>query len=648
MAVKTRDEMKKYAMELCLPLMERTARRRLRHVKTLVNDSAGYNITFLEAFCRPLWGIGPILAEDGPYYLNIEGRKQEVCQWIRQVLLDGVTAESEFSWDRYRDCISPSHFANQVKTELAGLMLGIFLARKKLWEPFSEEERRRIADWVYGVNRQAYAQVWDCNHIWFVILNLTILKRLGFTYPETEDILSLGLDRLDKMYIGGGFYQDGKFGRFDYYNAWAMQTYPLLWIMAADETFPRYKERRELYKSRTEELLPYFAHLFDETGCHIPFGRSLAYRFAASCIFPIAVYSGCRISPGLARRVTLKNISFFQENAMLDQGVLPPGFLYEAPQAVENYTSDGGAYWCVKAFLALLLPEGHQFWSASDEELPAEIAPFFIDTDCPYIHMPVSGEPGNGVVLYNNTAHYFQDQMKTQFFLDMAGFYSKFAYHSRAGFGISTRDSVSYDGMISLATPDRSMESHRFGFEDLGVQGGFYRSRHIPFANDPSTKITTWLLPLPHGVHVRVHLVRLSRSYRVREGGFTVPMPDDYKEISIVEDSASVSSVRYRSVLRPYDTTAKTLGVQAVHPGMHLLEPAAFYPGYETEPLEPGKYLFVCACGFEGGRSAGGMPEVVIYDDTVSVMLEGRTYSLHVKPANKKSSPKAKKMKESG
>lgn len=78
------------------------------------------------------------------------------------------------------------------------------------------------------------------------------------------------------------------------------------------------------------------------------------------------------------------------------------------------------------------------------------------------------------------------------------------------------------------------MESHRFGFEDLGVRDGFYCSRHIPFANDPSTEISTWLLPLPHGAHVRAHLVKLSQPYRVREGGFTVPMPDDFKDAATI------------------------------------------------------------------------------------------------------------------
>lgn len=627
MAINTRDEMKRYALELCVSLMERTAKRRLAHEKTLVNDSAGYVISFLESFCRPLWGIGPILAEDGPFSIRVDGQEVDVCRWIRQVLLEDITPGGEFSWDKDRACIDPVSFCNQTKTELAGLLLGIWFARQHLWEPYTWEEKERIAGWIHQVNQKAYAQVWDCNHVWFVVLNLTILKKLGFVYEDTMDIIREGLSRMDAMYEGGGFYRDGKFGRFDYYNPWAMHTYPLLWCMVAGEDFPGQREFLEKTRRRVEEFLPYYVHAFDETGCHIPFGRSLAYRFAASCLFPAAVCSGCHVSPGLARGITLKNISYFQENARLEEGVLPPGFLYSAPQTVENYTSDGGAYWCTKAFLALLMPEDHPFWTAPEESLPAERGPFRVTPENPRIRMILAGEPGEGVVLYNNTAHYLQDHKKTQFFLDMAGFYSKFAYHSRAGFGISTRDSVSFDGTISLTTPDGSLESHRFGFEDLGEQNGFLVSRHFPFSNDPATWIVTWLLPLKGSLHVRVHQVALGQKYVVREGGFTLPLPDDFKRVRCEDKGLSIASREQETVLWNFDTIPKNLRTVQVHPGMHLLEPCAYYPGWETDVLEPGNYLFVSVFDF---RPTGGkertMPQVEIRDGKAAVHYEGKTF----------------------
>ena len=72
--INSRNELANYAMEICLPLIERTAERRLAFTKTEVNDGAGYLLTFVEAFCRPLWGIAPIIKESNEdFYINIRG-----------------------------------------------------------------------------------------------------------------------------------------------------------------------------------------------------------------------------------------------------------------------------------------------------------------------------------------------------------------------------------------------------------------------------------------------------------------------------------------------------------------------------------------------------------------------------------------------
>lgn len=517
MELVTREDLAGYALELVIPLMERTAERRLSSYRTEVNDTAGYNLTFAENFCRPLWGIAPVLKEsEGPIYLNVRGEKVEVCGWIRGVLSEAAAEKGAYSW-RIAEGQEPSSYYNQLKTELAGLMIGILIARQKLWEPYEEQEKQRIASWVYEVNRMAYREVWDCNHIWFIVLNLTVLKALGYSFEETDLMVEKGLERLDRMDAGSGFCQDGQFGRFDYYGPWAMHLYPLLWCMAAEGIYEDCKRRKRAYQRRTEVFLAYYSHMFDSNGCNIPFGRSLSYRFAASALFPAAVLSGCRVSCGLARRILFQNINYFRENAVLTEGILPPGFLYSAPQAVEGYTSDGGAYWCTKAFLALLMPENHAFWTAAEEPMPSERGPFFCETGHPKIHMPISCDRYGALTLYNNTAHYMQNHKKTQWFLDMAGFYSKFAYHSRAGFGISTRDSVSIDNMISLVTPDGAMESHRFGFEDLGGSDGdikiapypiFQRSGYPDHLMDRDSSGGTGCADTPGGAESGVHRQR--------------------------------------------------------------------------------------------------------------------------------------------
>lgn len=630
MKIETRQQLQEFAMQLCLPLMERTAQRRLRHTFGDVNDSAGYLLGFVEAFCRPLWGIAPLLDTPGRYHIRIHGQEVEVCAWLRECLLDAVDPASPYNWNRAAGMDEASYY-NQMKTELAGLMVGLYFARGTLWDPFTPAQKKRIADWVYDINRHAYDVVWDCNHIWFIVLCLTVLKKFGFVYPRTESILQDSLDRLDRMYVGGGFYQDGKFGRFDYYNSWAMHTYPLLWSLIADESFSGYADRCRSYRQRTEALLPYYTHVFDTNGCHVPFGRSLTYRFAAACLLPVASAAGCRYHPGKLRALTLRNIRFFAENAELRDGILPPGFLYEAPQVVETYTSDGGAYWCSKAFLALLLPENHPFWTVPEPPVPAAKDDFLVHTACPRIHMPLTGNARCGVTLYNNTAHYLQDGKKTQWFLDMAGYYSKFAYHSRAGFGLSTRDEVSPDNMIVLLTPDGSLESHRFGFEDLGCkwEGRLLLSRHFPFANDAGTRIETAVLILSPESHLRVHLVHLAQSYRVREGGFCVPLPTDERQVRTDADTALIKANGWCSALKVSATVPVHTGVHNLTPGMNLMAPMASCPLWETDVLQPGTYVFATAFSAASDESVS-FPDFCLDGSRLTLCRNGEPCELDI------------------
>ena len=529
--LKTRDDVKQYAVRICVSMLGRTANRRAAGIRPQVIDQLGYVPTFLEEFCRPIWGLSAVLREmEGDFTLMIQGCPVPLCQWVRETLIQGVTPGSPGSWDTDRACIGEHFFAFQNLTELAGLLMGMVFAREKLWDPIPQAEQKRIADWVYACCEGECAHMAGNNHVWFPLFCLLALKRLGHVYPQTDAFLLAGMEKLESMYINQGWYQDGDFGRFDYYAAWSMHTYPLMWCLLEDASFPDAALWREKYLRRTEQFLPHYLHWFDADGAHVAFGRSLAYRFAASCVFPLAVLCGCRFDPGLAREVTLRNITYFQENAVHEADVLPPGYLYNAPGLVENYTSDGGAYWCAKTFLCLLMEPEHPFWIAPAGRLPIEQGAYLVRPAVEKIRLAVGGTLDSGVTLYNNVCQYYQFGRYCTPFNDMAGYYNKFAYNSRAGFALSTRDRTSCDSMISLSTADESMHSHRWGFTDLGEKSGAMLSVHTPFSNDPGSFIVTALLPMGKGFHARLHRVVLSQPYRVTEGGFSVGQWDDFCE----------------------------------------------------------------------------------------------------------------------
>ncbi len=622
----TREEIKQYAIDICIPLMERNAKRMQNGEYALKPDAVGYIPAFLENFCRPFWGLAPILAQGEKLYLTVDGKRVSVSDYMRSVLRRGF-AEDGTDWESYKPYFGAYSYENQNITELAGLLIGIWFARKQLWDPIEKAERDRYANALYQMALSAFDHSWPNNHYWFPLFAVTVLKRLGYDFSETERMLRDGLDFLDKLYLGEGWYADGAFGRFDYYEAWSLHMYPLLWTLIADESFTDYEKHKTEYIRRTNKFLDFYTHWFDADGAQVPFGRSLSYRFAASSLFPVAVMAGCDIDPGLAGRILAKNIAYFKENCKLeDCGILPEGYLYQAYGVVEGYTSDGGAYWCCKSFLSLLMDGDHPFWQTDRAKLPIEKGDFLVKPTHGDIHLVFSGSNGM-VTMYNNTTQYYQDHMHSHHFGDMRSWYGKFAYHSASGFGCGVPDVVSRDSMIELTTADRAMTSHRLGFEDLGYDGDFLHSIHTPFSNDANTTIETWILPL--GVsHVRIHKVTLSQPYCVSEGGFSLGRWDDYCPVTVTKGGITVENRELYSSVSAAATADIEYIAAGIQPNYHLYAPLAAYPMYQTkESLKRGVYIFAAVFTIDRIKNKGNdLPKIQICDNMVSVAdIKGET-----------------------
>ncbi|MBQ7321006.1 MAG: DUF2264 domain-containing protein [Clostridia bacterium] len=621
--LKTRSDVIAYAKKICIPMLEAAAERRLSHRPCEVVDTIGYVPSQLEELFRPFWGIAPILRDGERLRITVRGEKKDVGEWLREVLVTGTDGDSEFAWDTNGKFVGLHAFCFQNITEIAGLLVGMYFAKAQTWDLLTCEEQRRVADWIYSASRELCIHIAGNNHIWFPLLCLLVLKRFGFEYPDTDRFLREGMDALDAMYIGNGWYSDGAFGRIDYYEAWSMHTYPLLWCLIEDASWEGYPEWRQKYLDRAALFLKDYVKFFDVSGAHPPFGRSLAYRFAAVAPFGLAIAAGADFDAALAKTVTLRNISYFEENALVgNDGILPPGYLYNAPALVENYTSSGGAYWATKSFLCLLLPESHPFWSSEEQPLPIESGAYLVKPSEPSLNFAVMGEKSSGVTVLNNHFQYYQNGIYCNPFNDMASYYNKFAYNSRSGFAISTHDLVSADNMICLETRDHAMTSHRWGFTDLGEEHGFMVSEHTPFSNDRGTVIRTWMRPLPNGWHLRVHRVTLSQEYRIYEGGFSVGLWDDYRE-SRTEGSGF--SLWNRELISHIGTAASVpvkFAERRPQPGMHLLAPFAAYPAYRTDILPAGEYLFASVIGIHDRSAAVTLPYIAMNGCAVTLTLE--------------------------
>lgn len=628
-------ESKKYlisvAEKLCIPALEKAINNFYSDKPYLVIDMVSVECTKMEELFRPLWGIAPLL-RDKSYTVNVCGKQRDLAESLREIILIGADESSPKCMSRFAANRNEHLFANQMITEFAPLCIAMTQAPEALWEPYSAEEKLRLSAWIKKWAVCALKNSWQNNHYWFPMLAVTALEALGIDCGDVDADMAAGFAVLDKMYISDGWYKDGVFGRFDFYISWSHHVYPLLWAMLSKGTRFCDEHRAEEYKRRCEEFFDYYTHMFDRDGSVPAFGRSLSYRFAESAFFAAAAYADCNVDYGTARRAVVKNVSYFMDNMILpENGILPPGYLYESVCLAENYTSSGGAYWCAKTFLVLSLPDDHPFWTAKEKQLPIENGEFIVNSAPENIDLILEGTNNAGVTLYNNSSMCYTFENGTGGrFGDMPSCYSKFVYNSRAGFGLSTPDMISLDNMIAIETRDATLTSRRNGFKNEGVKDGVIRSSHRPFPNDDSY-ITSWVIPLGDGYHVRAHKVRLTQPYRVIEGGFSVGTFDDGAVIKTTDSSVSVSyeykGVTKKSTLHTVASVPVNYRVDYHMPSLHLLAPSSAYPVFTTDILEKGEYLFASLFAFS---TEGDAP------DEPSVELNGCELTVSYKDIHKK------------
>lgn len=617
--MKTRKELYERARSHYIALLERTVKRYETGEVYVAVDHVGFECTRLEELFRPLWGIAPFLA-DADFCIQVGEKSVHVREFITKMIADGTAPDSPRRFDRNVTAHSEYTFANQCITEIAAYLVAVHFSKRELWDTMEHALQDQIANWIHRVAMIALKNSWPNNHYWYPVFCIEILKNLGYYDPSAEPYLQAAYDELEGLYVGNGWYCDGKdFGRFDYYEAWAHQTYTLLWILIADKSRPNYEERCNRYKRRTEEFLQLYCHYFDTDGGMVAYGRSLSYRFAAVSVFGLAASVGCNVDLGMAKSIILRNVDyFFTRSIPTPDGCFSCGYLYPSMRFAENYASDGATTCYTEGFMCLLADEAHPLWTADAKPLPIDAGDYLVECPVDKLDFLVQGERDyGGVTLYNNAIHYFQVGNKG--FNDMCGYYSKFCYNSRAGFALSTRDKPSFDNMISLYTEGLTMNSLRGKIYTVESSKEKLISYHVPFDNDPETRIMTWTLPLSRGYHVRIHKVTLSRPYGVREGGFCIGVTDDaYRyDAGVLTYGNAVSKIDVVSDCKT------ALELQKIHPGMHNLCPLAYYPTWKTEILPAGEYVFATTVFFSNGKQPKEAPTVTVNGNTVTAQFDG-------------------------
>lgn len=515
----------------------------------------------------------------------------------------------------------------------SGYILGLYLAPERFWDPLTETQKKHL---IAYLEKNSVNQTWDNNHHLFHLVTTRFLETHGG--EDSRERHTRTLDRLLGWYRGDGWYIDGNNRGFDYYNLWGFQLY-LNWILRFDPVWAgQFGDRIRWNASRFMETAPW---LYARSGGHIPWGRSLTYRFASSGAIGWNVLNGdTTLSPGLARRLLSGDLKYFWDKGCLDEdGLMPIGYHGRNLDLAERYNSPGDPYFAMEGLCVLLLPEDHPFWTAVEEPGPA---------DCRPGRKVVRG--GNFVLSARpdgDARCYFAGQTFDRTYWQAGAKYQQDAYSADLGFCLAGGDSEpTGQGQSGYKVDGRDWMYHwrstALLLEEDHIAGRYPMVPDYNMARDKGTPefecehVYSHILLGDRGeVHVLWH--DYPTPVRLRLGGYGIQVPFDTTPSESRDGGMIIlSSGDYRSVSQQLYGPAGTLSCRFLQPGegwknTHLFGGLGAWPQWESKEGVP---PFTPVVIYEDGSAHGSVikPAVSVTGtpDGLRIVFEGKTFDIRI------------------
>lgn len=567
--LRSRSDLQRAVVDLVRPMLAHLTRESWIHPAA---HGATYTLPGrgVEGFARPLWGLAPLAAGGG--------RFDHWDQYVRGITA-GVDPDSPGFWGYGID-------HDQRFVECASLGTALCLAPKQVWEPLSPRAKENLERWLLHINQHTVPpNNW---HFFRVLANLG-LSRVGARHDRQA--VERDFEMIESMYCGDGWYKDGLGPRFDYYTAFALHFYALIYAKVAEADDP---ERAARFRERAALFARDFRHWFCDDGRALPFGRSQTYRFAQASFWGALAFAGVEALPwGQIKALALRHLRWWATQPIFaSDGTLPVGYAYPNLIMSEPYNGPGAPYWAMKFFLPLALPESHPFWQAEETQPPRQA-----------VHkMKLAGMIACHDAATDHLVVLSSGQACGQHVGNMPEKYLKFAYSSHMGFCITRSPYDSFaDSMLSLSD-DGVHWRMRDKVEAVDLRDGELWSRWWPFSD---VEIETRLIPAG-AWHVRVHRIRTGRKLWSCEGGFSLSPAGGYAlpekgdvgpGVAVARSADGLSGIR--------DLDGRRTGVHSpLLANVNLQHPVVIVPALTCE-LPPGEHVLTCGVTASPSAAAG-------------------------------------------
>lgn len=464
----------------------------------------GNNIAGIEGFSRLLWGVGPICDKIDKEWLDI----------IVLSIKKGTDPNDSTYWGDIGN-------HDQRMCEMPAIAMSLYWNQQFLWKQFDKHQKDNIVKWLLQIQQYECS---DGNWQFFKVIVASVIKQLGYDIDEAD--LKEAFDKIEKCYLGNGWYRDSSRGRLDYYNPFSFHYYGIIYSLLYPDD-----ERSHTYIQRVKRFALDYIHFYDDKGSNIPFGRSLIYRFANvgfwCALIKAEIYP---IELDVMKGIIHRNINWWLTKDIFDEnGMLNLGYTYPQLSLTEPYNSTVSPFWMNKIFLLLSLPDSHPYWSVEEKPLP-DMEKSVIDD----ANMLLDHDQGHSFLLNGG-------QIGPNFHTLSNEKYLKFAYSSYFGFSIPRSNQLkseqAMDSTIGVALPTCQILISEQG-QTKSVIGQFIPRNQVCDLSKGANFIAstwqamegccirTWLTSI-EGWQIRIHKVEISQEVVIYETGYSLKNPPE-------------------------------------------------------------------------------------------------------------------------
>ncbi len=352
-------------LKISTPVLENLSKETLKKNIPLTFHPDREEYILLEALGRTVCGIAPWLE-----LADVPAEEKELQEKYRVMVRKAIKVATDKNSPDYMNF---TEGYGQSLVDAAFLAHGIVRAPKQLYHLLDDETKRNLINCLKATRKFT---PFVSNWIFFSAMIEAALYIMGESdYDLTR--VDYAVNIFKGWYVGDGMYGDGPNFHWDYYNSFVIHPMYIDVLRTFKDIKPDYVHVLEQCEQRAGRYAEVLEKLINADGSYPVIGRSVAYRFGAFQLLSQAALQGFlpqQLPYEQVRCALTAVIKKVMENEdMFDKdGWLQPGVYGHQPDLAEGYICVGSLYLCNSVFLALGLPENHDFWSKPDIEWTAK------------------------------------------------------------------------------------------------------------------------------------------------------------------------------------------------------------------------------------------------------------------------------------